>query len=46
MLNGASLSPNQFFISALTQPMLGLSTKIHAIAVSSPGMAKDNSAKE
>ena len=46
MLNGASESPNQFFISALTQPMFGLSTKIQAIAVSRPGIANDSSASE
>ena len=46
MLNGASVSPNHCFISALTQPILGLSTKIHAIAVSSPGMANESSASE
>ena len=46
MLSGASVSPNQDLSSALTQPMLGESTKIQAIEVSRPGIAKESSASE
>src|SRR6266850_1739461 len=44
MLNGAWLRPNVDLIIALTQPILGLSTRIHAIAVSRPGIANERSA--
>src|SRR5215469_13947312 len=45
MLSGASAKPNSFFKSALTQPILGLSTKIQAIAINRPGIAKESSAR-
>ena len=43
MLTGASPSPNADFSTALPQPILGLNTKIQAMAISSPGTANDNS---
>jgi hypothetical protein len=45
MLNGASLRPNVDLIIAFTQPILGLSTRIHAIAVSRPGIANESRAR-
>ena len=45
MFTGACVSPNADFSKALPQPILGLKTNIHAMAMSKPGMANDNSAK-
>ena len=45
MFIGACAKPNPFFISALAQPMFGLNTKIQAIAISRPGIAKESSAR-
>ena len=45
MLTGALRRSNADFSTALTQPILGLSTKIHAIAISRPGTANDSSAR-
>src|SRR4029079_2924942 len=43
---GASVSPNSDLSRALPQPMLGLKTKIQAIAISKPGTAHDRSESE
>jgi hypothetical protein len=43
MLTGASARPNADFSTALPQPMFGLKTKIQAMAISSPGIAKESS---
>jgi len=44
MFSGASPKESNDRSTALPQPILGLSTKIHAIAISRPGMAKERSA--